>query len=63
MKSEKKGCFAAAILLYPAPIGRDARGEDLMLVKGQLNQNGKAASQKLFYYIQLPLAEMLGKRT
>ena len=28
------GCFAATFLSYPAPIGQDARGGDLMLVTG-----------------------------
>ena len=28
MKFNLDGCFAATILLYPAPTGRDARGED-----------------------------------
>ena len=31
--------------IISGPIGRDARGEDLMLVKGRCNQNGKAAAQ------------------
>ena len=28
MKLGLDGCFAATILLYPAPTGQDARGED-----------------------------------
>ena len=32
-ESKMRGYFAATILLYPAPIGQDARREDLMLVK------------------------------